>query len=206
MFYFVDDIFGDDGKGFGANENIIQSKKKYLDEDWKLSTTDQKDFKGFAKKDKGVESKRDAGADGNAIGRGRRSTEGREPVHFPCFALMYKFRREFQDASPEAALADHEGYCTNFKRLINSEVIRLKDSKGVVLLWTGLTADDKAETKAEINSFVEDDPLIANDMIEKWEVIDLDPNDEHKEQVLQKKSSLAATKSSVSSESTTTSV
>ena len=71
-------------------------------------------------------------------------------------------------------LADHRGHCTKFKRLINSEVINFGNSRGVVLLWAGLSEDDKADTKADIMKFLEDDPLIIKDAIEKWDVIDLE--------------------------------
>jgi hypothetical protein len=90
-----------------------------------------------------------------------------------CFALMYKFRREYQDMSVDSMLADHKGYCGKFKRLMNSEVINLGKSKGVVLLWAGLNVDDKAETKADIMNFLEEDPLITKDIVEKWDLIDL---------------------------------
>lgn len=57
---------------------------------------------------------------------------------------------------------------------MNSEVITMKQRKGFVLLWVGLSATDKAETKTEITEFLEDDPLILKDMVEKWDLIDLE--------------------------------
>lgn len=90
---------------------------------------------------------------------------------------MYKLRREYVDTSIDAMIADHNGHCLNFKRLINSELITLGNSKGLVLLWAGLTSDDKVDTKAEIMSFLEEDPLIVKDVIEKWDIIDLEKKD-----------------------------
>jgi hypothetical protein len=48
-------------------------------------------------------------------------------------------------------------------------------AKGVVLLWAGFTEDDKKETKAEIMSFLEEDPLVTKDVVETWDIIDLTP-------------------------------
>ena len=86
---------------------------------------------------------------------------------------MYKFRREYVDEPVDAMMADHKGHCKKFKRLINSEELSLGNSKGVVLLWAGFTETDKEETRAEIMTFLEDDPLLAKDAIEKWDIIDL---------------------------------
>lgn len=134
-------------------------KKRYLEEKWKLDSEDEKEFKGFPK------------AEGEIVP----TEESGEPKKFPVFALMYKFRREYLDEPTASMMADHKGYCTKFKRLMNSEELKLGNSKGVVLLWAGFTEEDKAETKAEIMSFLEDDPLINKDVIEKWDIIDLVP-------------------------------
>lgn len=139
----------------------IKATATYLDENWKLSSADQKEFKGFAKKEDIVDV-----------------SDDHEPEAYPCFALMYKLRREYMDTTIESALADHHYHCGKFKRLINSEVIALKKSKGLVLLWAGLSADDKDATKAEIKEFMEDDPLITKDMIEKWDIIDLEKKED----------------------------
>ena len=101
---------------------------------------------------------------------------------------MYKFRKEYLDVGVDSMMADHKGHCTKFKRLINTELIHLGThsltyslthlttyslthlgkAKGVVLLWAGFTDSDKTETKAEIMSFLEEDPLIVKDAIENW--------------------------------------
>jgi len=91
----------------------------------------------------------------------------------PVFALMYKFRKEYLDVGVEAMMADHKGHCSKFKRLISSELINLGKAKGVVLLWAGFTDSDKTETRAEIMSFLEEDPLIVKDAVENWDIIDL---------------------------------
>ena len=129
------------------------SKRKYLEQKWKLNSEDAKDFKGFPKKD-----------------------DGEKPpaaTAVPCFALMYRFRKEYLETSVDEALSDHRGYCGKFKRLLNSEVLSLGKAKGVVLLWAGFTETDQAETKAEIMTFLEDDPLITKDIVENWDLINL---------------------------------
>ena len=90
----------------------------------------------------------------------------------PCFALMYKFRKEFVDSSVDAVMADHKGHCAKFKRLLNTELINLGKAKGVVLLWAGFD-DDKEDTKAEIMTFLEEDPLITKDYVSNWDLLDL---------------------------------
>jgi hypothetical protein len=144
----------------GEPEAKEPPKKKYLEENWELNTEDAKEFEGFPE-----ERKPKTPMTGDA-------------PEVPCFALMYKFRREYQDASIDSMIADHKGHCAKFKRLMNSDVINMGKSKGVVLLWAGLSVDDKAETKADIMSFLEDDPLITKDAVEKWDLIDLEMTEE----------------------------
>jgi hypothetical protein len=120
-----------------------------------LSADDAKEFQGFPKK-------------------GAAPSEPVEGKVFPCYALMYKFRREYLENNCDSALADHRGHCQKFKRLLNSEVVKLGKSKGVVLLWAGFSETDKADTKAEIMSFIEEDPLITKDYIENWDLVDLE--------------------------------
>lgn len=154
---FVDDLFeDDDGEGDSTIPSVTKPeaetpKKKYLEQKWKLNSEDQKEFQGF---------------DSSEID----NTVTAESV--PCFALMYKFRREYMDASVDAVMADHKGYAAKFKRLLNTELINLGKAKGVVLLWAGFE-DDSEETRGEIMTFLEEDPLITKDYIETWDLIDL---------------------------------
>jgi hypothetical protein len=152
-------LFDDDEKSPKIDNTLKKGeeapKRKYLDQNWKLSPEDTKEFKGFPKK------------------------AGEEPAQpsttaklFPLFSVLYKFRREYLDTSIDALLADHRGHCSKFKRLINSEVINMGTSKGVVMLWAGMAEDDKEATRAEIMLFLEDDPLIVKDAIEKWDLVD----------------------------------
>lgn len=138
----------------------IKSKSKYLDQDWQLSPEDQKEYKGFSK------------SSNNVIQSD--SSDDEPEIAFPCFALMYRLRKEYVDQKIDSVLADHNRYCTRFKRLINSEAVSIRNRKGFVLLWAGLTANDKTETRAEIKEFLDEDPLIEKDMIEKWDIIDLE--------------------------------
>ena len=156
----IDDLFDDEEEDSApVNEKALGGdkdgpKKKYLEQKWKLNSEDAKDFKGFPTKD---------GASGsNAV-----TTDV-----VPCFALMYKFRKEYIEGSVDAVLADHKGHCAKFKRLLNTEIINLGKAKGVVLLWAGFD-DDKEETREEIMTFLEDDPFITKDYVENWDLIDL---------------------------------
>ena len=156
----IDDLFEDDDETPVQKEAKKAPKKKYLEEDWTLDPEDKKEFKGFPKGD--IVSTEPKGDD-----------EDSEPKNYPAFALLYKFRSEYFDSDVASMMADHKGYCKKFKRLINSEELRLNKSKGVVLLWAGFTEDDKEETRQEVLTFVEDDPLIVKDAIQMWDIIDL---------------------------------
>ena len=129
----------------------------YLDQKWKLNSEDAKDFKGFPKK--GVDP--------------RKAFAVKSGTTVPVFALMYKFRKEYTDGSVDSVMADHRGHCAKYKRLLNSELLALKKSRGVVLLWAGFNEGDKEETRAEITKFLEEDPLIAKDIVENWDLVDI---------------------------------
>ena len=107
----TDDLFGDDIMEMPKKKSKvtipIQSRSQYLDQDWQLSEEDEKDNKGSGKKDS------------------ENQTASQPEVIYPCFALMYRLRKEYMDTTIEVAIADHNSYCKNFKRLINSEIIIL---------------------------------------------------------------------------------
>lgn len=155
---FSDDLFDDEDDTPVEKESKKVTKKKYLEEDWDLDAEDKKEFKGFPMSEKPVASEK---------------AEDETIKNYPAFALLYRFRREYFDSDVDSMMADHKGYCQKFKRLLNSEELRLGKSKGVVLLWAGFTEDDKEETRAEVMQFVEDDPLIVKDAIEMWDIVDL---------------------------------
>lgn len=153
-----DDLFDDEEESADSSKSTKSGKeeggstRKYLDEKWELNKEDSKEFKGFTKEIKPLTGNVD---------------------DICSFALMYKFRREYLDTSMDAVMGEHNGYCLKFKRLLSSELIDLGKAKGVVLLWAGFTAGDRDETKEEITSFLEEDPLIAKDIVENWDLIEL---------------------------------
>ena len=88
----------------------------------------------------------------------------------PSVALIYNFRREYKDQNLEATLADHRAHCLKFnKRLLHSEVINTIKTKGVVLLWVGLSPDDDL-VRQEMMTFMEEDPLIVKDIVDNWNI------------------------------------
>jgi hypothetical protein len=139
-----------------SSDNIAATNRKYLDQDWKLSPEDSKDFKGFPQKKEDIKP-----AD--------------KDVHYPTFALMYKLRREYMEVPIDSLVAEHNSHVEKFKRIINSEVINLGKAKGLVILFAGFSKDDKAETKSDILKFMEDDPFIVKDTVEKWDILDFEP-------------------------------
>jgi len=162
---FSDDLFEDEEDEKKQTTKTTTSKKTYLDEDWQLEKEDQQDFTGFPT-EKNLKAKKE---------KRETITEFREAKKVPLFALMYKFRQEYYADTVDAAMSDHKGYARKFRRLINSQLMTLRGKKGVVLLWAGEEEGEEnhRETKAEIMTFLEDDPLINKDMIETWDIIDL---------------------------------
>lgn len=95
---------------------------------------------------------------------------------YPAFALMYKLKPEYMTKTFSVATADHKSYCAEFERLLNDEIISMPKHIGVVILFVGLTAEDKDETLAEVNRFVDKDPLVTLGIVETWNILDLDPS------------------------------
>jgi hypothetical protein len=105
------------------------------------------------------------------------SSNGNSPT-VPMFALMYKFKREFLDEGAVGIQKEHQTYCESFPRLTNSEEIAIDEARGVVILWAGLSSEgseggDKVALKDEIMAFMENDPLIKFDTVERWDLLDL---------------------------------
>lgn len=136
-----------------------------MEEKWELNSEDAKDFKGFPKQQSLEKASGDDDVDLAAI------------KSVPCFALMYKFRKEYVDIGTESVMADHKGYCMKFNKILGTEVLSLGKSKGVVVLWAGFeeSTADETETRADIMKFLEDDPLVVKDIVENWDIIDLTP-------------------------------
>ena len=179
---FSDDLFDDDDKPPAAaapdaaakkDKGVGAGGKAYLDQKWKLNAEDAKDFKGFP-------SKKAAAAAGAGAADGAPLKVDKVPV----FALMYKFRKEYVDVSVDSVLADHKGHSAKFKRLLNTELLTLNKQRGVVMLWAGFSDSDKEETRADIMRFMEDDPFIAKDVIESWDIISLDESQKKAEPAL----------------------
>lgn len=153
---YIDDLFDDEdaepkGKEV-AKESTESPRKKYLDQKWKLNNEDAKDFQGFPKKE---------------VSKEVIETKEKAP-RVPCMALMYKFRKEYVDNSCDEAISAHKGHCAKFKRILNSEALSLGKSRGCVILWAGFSDADKGELKAEIMTFMEEDPLITKDIVDNW--------------------------------------
>jgi hypothetical protein len=140
--------------------SIYPPKTPYIDVDWKLSPADQKEKDSIS----AIETK-----DVNSVD----ATEVVEK--FPCFALNYLLKQEYKDKSIDVALSDHKAHCKQFERLISTETIALSGKRGLTMLFVGLREDDVDATRAEVKSLMEEDPLVANNMIEKWEIIQLYP-------------------------------
>eukprot|EP01039_Chlorochromonas_danica_P000202 gene202-215_t len=178
---FSDDIFADDEEGASAAKNNSKqkaagSKKTYLEEKWQLSPTDEKEI-----------------ADAKPIKSKVKYDPNIKNPKFPIFSVLYKFRREYVDANLDSTLADHNTICSKYKRLLTSETMRFKNTRGVSMLWVGIAeGEEEAENvQKEINAFMEEDPLVKKDFVERWEIIDFQKNYERKQNELNSKSESA---------------
>ena len=75
-----------------------------------MNSEDQKEFKGF---------------DGSNV------DDSVTAEKVPCFALMYKFRKEYVDVSVDSVMADHKGHCAKFKRLLSNQLAEPKKINAV---------------------------------------------------------------------------
>jgi hypothetical protein len=161
--YSTDDLFDDedDAPKKKASKETAAPKQKYLDQKWKLAEEDAKEFNGWTKKE---------GTHERLMERLDAMEEVAPADRIPSVALIYNFRREYKDQNLEATLADHRAHCLKFnKRLLHSEVINTKKTKGVVLLWVGLSPEDDL-VRQDMMSFMEEDPLIVKDIVDNWNI------------------------------------
>jgi len=98
---------------------------------------------------------------------------GENLTDVPVFALMYKFRPEYNEKFPKEAAREHERYAKTFRRLLSDEEIRLDDARGRVLLWCAKHENDIEFTKIDIADFVERDPLMVSKYIQEWDLLEL---------------------------------
>jgi hypothetical protein len=154
---FSDDLFSDDDDNDASSEKkIATSKNNYLDEQWKLSEEDEINSNLPEK----------------VVG---------EDVNVPCFALLYRFRSEYNEMPMEEILKDHEGEKAEFKRIINTEILNMGKHRGAVLMWAGLAENDKDATKEEAMRFMTVDPFIKKDIVEDWELVDISDDDDEED-------------------------
>ena len=162
VFFRSDDLFDDEDEApkKKVTKETAAPKQKYLDQKWKLAEEDAKEFNGWTKKE-GVNERLMERLD---------SAVDKPEDRIPSVALIYNFRREYKEQNLDATLADHRAHCLKFnKRLLHSEVINTIKTKGVVLLWVGLSPDDDL-VRQEMMLFMEEDPLIVKDIVDNWNI------------------------------------
>lgn len=87
----------------------------------------------------------------------------------PILALIYNFKREFNDADLTATHAEHTSYCESFKRLFNSELLNTSKGRGMVLIWGGLSMEDQ-DLRTDIMNFMEEDPFVVKNIVDNWDL------------------------------------
>lgn len=171
---FSDDLFEDDEEEDEEGAEKAPKKKAapqdsgpkgdYLGEEWKLSPEDEKAFKGFPGSEESSSKKIE-----------KLKREG-PPREFPCFAVVYKLKKQYIDADLSAVTTKHEDVAQTYDRFLNSEVMLFQGTRGVVTLWVGLTDEEgeKEKTANEIEEFMEKCPFVVKEMVERWDVIALE--------------------------------
>lgn len=93
------------------------------------------------------------------------------------FAVAYKFKESLSQATLEEHTKSHREYCQKFSSLLYDETMETVSGRGTVSLWVGQPNDDGSSLRAEIDRFVEDDPLLKEGLVAKWDIIDLQASD-----------------------------
>jgi len=99
--------------------------------------------------------------------------------NIPVFTLLMNLRPQYKEGTAaDAAILDTEKYCETFDRIMSCDVIDIGTHKGMVFIWAGASEDDREETIAEITSFMENCPMVTQDVVDKWELFDMVEDDE----------------------------
>jgi hypothetical protein len=93
----------------------------------------------------------------------------------PVFALMYEFKKDYITAELENSFAEHESYADKFRRIFLDEEIKAEASRGYVMFFHGLNENDLEATRNEAKQFVENDPLILQDLVLRWNIVQMNP-------------------------------
>lgn len=118
--------------------------------------------------------------------------ESSEPVPaYPVFVLNYVFKDEYAETNIGVSITEHESYAEGFKRIISSDVMNFKPdgsskvSRGISIVFAGLSDEpnEKEDTFEDILGFIKDDPLILQDIVDRWDVIDMDPEEDDEGEV-----------------------
>jgi hypothetical protein len=199
---FSDDLFADDDKDDSAE------RRNYLDEAWDVNPEDRDALRSFSKRGKATEQKgalvkerkstnptNDAVIDAlekKGLDLERENdfdvdldTDEEVPA-YPVFVLNYLFKDEYAKTNIGTSLTEHENYAQDFKRIINSDQVNLmlsgatKQTRGMSIIFAGLSDEptEKEETFQDILKFIKDDPLILQDIVEQWDVLDMDPGED----------------------------
>lgn len=96
----------------------------------------------------------------------------RDEITLPSYATFYKFHPQYTMRNIPKLMAEHSEYVKKFNRLSSCDEINLNGLIGLCGLWKG-SEEEAEETMAQINEFMEGDPLIRNGIVELKDVIDL---------------------------------
>lgn len=114
--------------------------------------------------------------------------EGQEEAteEVPMFAVAYKFKESVSKATLEEHVQSHREYCQKFSSLLYDETMETVNGRGTVSLWVGTPNDDGTSLRSEIDRFVEEDPLLKEGVVAKWDIIDLQASDKPLSPALEK--------------------
>lgn len=141
------------------------SKKNYLEEDWKIDENDAMNARALkTSKNNQVQEVK--------------STDDSANADIPIIGLVYIFRQEFQSANIESTLLDHKKYGQEFKRLFISQPIGTPDKRGLSMIWVGVSPTDLEETRSEITRFMAKDPLMTQNIVQSWELMNINGDED----------------------------
>ncbi len=159
----VDDVFGVDP----VLPDAKQSKRQYLDEDWKLTEQENISLEPFRQNVEALTGKHASEIQDAEI---INSNANEEFSTLPMLALVYKFKSTYDESDLEEKIEAHKEYCREFPSIVSDEIMTTDEGQGVVTLWVGDIAKGKESLQKDVDKFVSADPFILEDIVEEWDI------------------------------------
>jgi len=107
--------------------------------------------------------------------------DGQPVEEYPMYALIYRFREKYYNEEMADLFQRFDAYCLDFTRVFNKDQVKMSDSRGLVIMFGGNSINDREETLAEMKTFMEKDPFMLEDIVEKYDLVNMNGEEEFEE-------------------------